>query len=95
MASKSDQYPDQDLKELREDLASLKSDMGDIADTLSKLAHNTADEGRKRVKSAAKQSRAQAEATLGSLEKEIEERPMTSLALALGIGFVMGKLFSR
>lgn len=95
MSAKTDKYPDQDLEELRADLASLKSDMSDIADTLAKLAHNTADEGRKRVKSAAKQSRAQAEATLGSFEKEIEERPMTSLALVLALGFVMGKLFSR
>ncbi|MFU8896325.1 MAG: DUF883 family protein [Gammaproteobacteria bacterium] len=93
--TQSAKHPDQEFKELQEELASLKSDMGDIADTLAKLAHNTAEQGRQRVKSAAEHSRAQAQATLGSFEKEIEERPMTSVAVALGIGFFMGKLFNR
>lgn len=84
-----------DIQELKAELASLRSDMADIGDTLAKLARSTANEGREKVRDAAKYSRNQAEQTLGAFEKEVEERPMTSLAVALGMGFVLGKLIDR
>lgn len=84
-----------EIQELKAELASLKSDMADIGDTLAKLARSTANEGRERVKEAASYSRDQAKQTLGAFEKEVEERPMMSLAVALGIGFVLGKLIDR
>lgn len=84
-----------DIQELKAELASLRSDMADIGDTLAKLARSTANEGREKVKDAANYSKDQASQTLGAFQKEVEERPMTSLALALGIGFVLGKLMDR
>lgn len=84
-----------EIKELKAELASLRSDMANIGDTLAKLARATANEGREKVSDAAKYSRNQAEQTLGAFEKEVEERPMTSLAVALGMGFVLGKLIDR
>lgn len=84
-----------DIQELKAELASLRSDMADIGDTLTKLARSTANEGREKVKDAASYSKDQARQTLGAFQKEVEERPMTSLALALGIGFVLGKLMDR
>lgn len=86
---------EKDLKELRAEYASLKSDLADMSETISKLAHDGAAEGRKRLKSAARQSRDQARESWGAFEHEIEERPITSLAVALGVGFVLGKLLSR
>ncbi|NGX15343.1 DUF883 family protein [Wenzhouxiangella sp. XN24] len=84
-----------ELQELKSELASLKSDMADIGETLAKLARSSANEGRERVKEAASHSRDQARQTLGAFEKEVEERPMTSLAVALGMGFILGKLIDR
>lgn len=86
---------EKDLKELRAEYASLKSDLSDMSETISKLAHDGAAEGRKRIRGAAKHSRDQARESWTAFEHEIEERPITSLAIALGVGFVFGKLLSR
>lgn len=87
--------PEQELQELKSELAGLKTDMQQIAETMAKLARATAEQGRERIMSATEHSRRQAKEALGVLEKEVEERPMTSLAIALGVGFVLGKLFDR
>jgi ElaB/YqjD/DUF883 family membrane-anchored ribosome-binding protein len=86
---------EKDLKELRKEYASLKSDIAKMSETISKLSHDGLAEGRKRVRSAARQSGERARETWGAVENEIEERPVTSLAIALGAGFVLGKLLSR
>lgn len=86
---------EKDLKELRNEYASLKSDLAKMSDTISKLAHDGMDEGRDRLRGAARQSRKQARETLSAVEHEIEERPVTTMAIALGVGFVLGKLLSR
>ena len=84
-----------DLKELKSEYASLKSDIGEMSKTLSKLGRDGLAQGRDRVYSATEQSRERAKETWGKFEHEIEERPITSLAVALGVGFVLGKLLSR
>lgn len=86
---------EKDLKELKDEYASLKSDLAKMSDTLSKLAQDSTNEGRARIRSAARHSRDQAKETWGTLENEIEQRPVTTLAVALGLGFVLGKLLSR
>lgn len=86
---------EKDLKELRSEYASLKSDLAEMSKTIGDLASDGIDEGSKRVRSAARHSRDRARETLGAFENEIEERPITSLAVALGAGFVLGKLLSR
>ncbi len=86
---------DKDLKELKSEYASLKSDIAEMSETISNLASDGMAEGRKRIRSAAKQSRERARETVSAFEHEIEERPITSLAVALGVGFVLGKLLSR
>lgn len=84
-----------EIQELKSELANLRSDMSDIGESLAKLARSSANEGRERVKDAANYSRNQARQSLGAFEKEVEERPMTSLAVALGLGFVLAKLIDR
>lgn len=86
---------DKELQELKDEFATLKSELSEIGDTVSRLARSATDEGRDRIRRAADQSRAQARETWGAFEREIEERPMTSLAAALGIGFILGKLLDR
>jgi ElaB/YqjD/DUF883 family membrane-anchored ribosome-binding protein len=86
---------EKDLKELRSEYASLKSDLAEMSKTIANLANDGIDEGSKRVRSVARHSRDRARETLGAVENEIEERPITSVAVALGAGFVLGKLLSR
>lgn len=86
---------DKELQELRDEFAALKSELSGIGKTVSQLARAATDEGRDRVRAAAEHSREQARQTWGAFEKEVEERPMTSIAVALGIGFILGKLLDR
>lgn len=86
---------EKELEELKKELTNLRKDMSEIGKTVSKFARSATEEGRERVRSAADQSREQARETWGAFEKEVSDRPMTSLAAAMGIGFILGKLLSR
>ena len=86
---------EKELQELKAEFATLKEELASIGDTVGRIAHSATDEGRERVCSAASRSREQARETLSAFEKEVEERPMTSIAAALGIGFILGKLLDR
>lgn len=86
---------DREFQELKDEFSALRSELSEIGKTVSKLARTATDEGRDRIRAAADHSRDQARQTWGAFEKEIEERPMTSIAAALGIGFILGKLLDR
>lgn len=86
---------DKELQELKEEFAALKSELSEIGKTVSKLGRAASEEGRDRVQAAAEHSREQVRQTWGAFEKEVEQRPMTSIAAALGIGFILGKLLDR
>jgi ElaB/YqjD/DUF883 family membrane-anchored ribosome-binding protein len=86
---------DKEVQELKDEIAALKKELSNIGNTVSSLAHTATDEGKERVRAAAEHSRDRARQTWGAFEKEVEERPMTSIAAALGIGFILGKLLDR
>lgn len=86
---------DKELKELKDEFSALKSELSKISNTVSQLAKTATDEGRGRIRATAHQSREQARETWGAFEKEVEERPMTSIAVALSIGFILGRLLGR
>lgn len=86
---------DKELQQLKDEFSALKNELSDMGKTLSQLAKSASNEGRDRIRAAADQSREQARQTWGAFEKEVEDRPMTSLAIALGIGFILGKLLDR
>ncbi len=86
---------EKELQELKKEFAALQGELSEIGKTVSQLARTATDEGRDRIRAAADQGREQARQTWSAFEKEVEERPMTSLAAALGIGFILGKLLDR
>ncbi len=86
---------DKELEELKKEFASLKGELSEIGNIVSRIAHTATDEGKERIQAAADRTRDSAREKWGAFEKEVEERPMTSLAMALGIGFVLGKLLDR
>lgn len=91
MATNSEQSMDQ----LRAEIATLKSDLGDIAETIRRMSGEAVDEGREQLKKKARQSRDQAKETWSAVEHEISERPATSLAAAFTVGFIIGRLLDR
>lgn len=86
---------DKEVQELKDEIAALKDELSNIGNTVSNLARSATNEGRDRFRAAAENSREQVRQTWGAFEKEVEERPMTSIAAALGIGFILGKLLDR
>jgi len=71
-------------KELREEMASLKSDLAELSQTV-----------RKQTQHGVKKAQADAADKLGDIETRIHEKPVQSAALALGVGFVLGTMFTR
>jgi len=86
---------EKELQELKSEFANLKGDLANIGETVARIAESAKEESRHRIRSAADASRQQARDTLSAFEHEVEERPMTSIAAALGVGFVLGRLFDR
>lgn len=84
-----------DLDELRDEVSKLRSDITDIADTLTKLAGDAVTDGQNRFRQSSARTREKAREVWGGLEHELEERPLTSVAVAFGLGFVLGKLLDR
>jgi len=84
-----------DLKSLREDLETLRSDLGADVATLTKdvrrLAGDTASLLRGTTGAVADRGRQAIE----TVQHRVEERPATTLLLALGTGFAAGSLFAR
>lgn len=86
---------EKDYEALKADLSELRSDVSKLTDTMKKLYGDTTEEGRERVRHASERSRERARQTVGAFESEINERPLTSVAMALGVGFLIGKLLDR
>lgn len=94
-SSDTREIPDKDVESLKAEIAALKSDVSRLTETAKKTAGDTAARGRERARQAAEHSRDQAKETVGMVESEISERPITSIAAAFGIGFIIGKLLDR
>lgn len=81
--------------ELKAEVARLKSDVSQLTDTVENLAGQKASRGRESAAQAAERSREHARDALGNLGHEISERPLTSMATAFSVGFIIGKLMER
>lgn len=96
-----------ELKQLRADLATLQSDVAELVGTLKNLGvsrvegmknsledeiHNRREELRRRLNEARSTGRRAVDETVEGLEKGIGQHPLSSLLTAFGLGFVIAKL---
>jgi ElaB/YqjD/DUF883 family membrane-anchored ribosome-binding protein len=81
-----------DIAGLREDMASLLGAMKDAGVEQGRTTYNRASERAQRVR---EQVREQAGEVYGTLGREVEEHPFTSVLTAFGTGFVIGMLLDR
>lgn len=90
---------EEEIARLREDVASLTATLKDIT---AREAHGVADAVRnglgdaaERVRGASKRLRHGAEDVADSLKSSVEEHPIPSVLLALGLGVIVGILVRR
>ena len=95
-----------EMESLREDLAKLREDFAGVAEALKDAGHKKAEgarEGladllssvREEIKGALDQARDKGKKSVENVGHQIEERPLTSLLTAFGVGFVLAKLLDR
>ncbi|WP_156782088.1 DUF883 family protein [Acidihalobacter aeolianus] len=95
--------PKDEMNAIREDLSKLRADVAELTHALKDLAVNRAGtardqakagvaEARERLKQQANRAGEQGREYYDAFEQQIGERPMTSLLVSFGIGFVLAKL---
>ena len=96
----------QDTDALRDDLNALRSDIASLAATVKEMmvgkareassaAGENLDELRDRVEQMAEQVRDRGRAASEKLQRQVEERPLTSLLVAFAAGLVISRLLDR
>lgn len=84
-----------DLKTLRAEMANLRADLGKISDTLKSFARHGGEEAVGKVKETAEKLRAEIGDKTRRLTHEIEQKPLTAVFAAFGLGMVLGMIFHR
>jgi len=86
---------EKELEQLKAEFAAVRDELANIGKTVGRLSSSASEDGQQRLRSAAGKTRQHAQDGWSALENEVEERPMTSIAAALGIGFILGRLLDR
>lgn len=88
-----------DLKQLQADTVKLKDDSVELTSDMVKTAREKLEKETEklllRLQDTVGELKVQGQATLGKVEKQVEEMPLLSLLAASGIGFAIGWLISR
>ena len=93
----SDTSFDSDLSTVKSDLGKLRSDIAALKDSFQSFASERV---RTKINSAqetvdqwTEKARTRSRESLEDLATEIEERPLTSIFLAFGLGVILGRVF--
>lgn len=84
-----------DLTSLRKDVEQLRGDVASLLDSLKGIGIERGREAVSRAKRTGETVRAEAEELQRRAEREIGERPITSVLSAFGLGFLIGMLLDR
>lgn len=88
-----------DINALRADLAALKDDMASLVanmtSTAASTAHSAAGQIEQKAREAYRTAAAEGDRTAKLVSQKVEEQPITALLIALGIGYVSGRMLSR
>jgi ElaB/YqjD/DUF883 family membrane-anchored ribosome-binding protein len=93
MSSAPEETGTGERNDLRKAIASLKADMASLRDDLKRTGEHAAGRARAEARTAKDALEARMQATANSMEQQVLERPLTSVALAFGVGLLVGKLW--
>jgi ElaB/YqjD/DUF883 family membrane-anchored ribosome-binding protein len=80
-------------QELQEQLDNLRKDFAEVTKTLREMTSAYAKESQDRVKVG--QAQDQVKESFGKVQSEVESHPYSSMAVAFGVGLVLGKILDR
>jgi ElaB/YqjD/DUF883 family membrane-anchored ribosome-binding protein len=83
----------EDLKTLRAELANLRADLGRISETLKDVVKHGREEAVGKATEAAEKLRDEIGRRTERLSREIEQKPLTAVFTAFGLGVLLGMLF--
>ncbi len=94
------------VEDLKDQIASLRHDLGDVTQTLKQMANGELHGATARAKaaagratdaarSAAHAAKDEAEEIVSGSRRAIADRPLTAAAVAAAVGFLAGALYSR
>ena len=81
-----------DIDKIKEDLATLRSDLAELVKGIKAGATDHATKEASRIYD---KLMADGEHSLEAVAREVKERPLASLGIALVIGFICGRVLSR
>lgn len=81
--------------ELKQDLATLKSDLGTLMTAVKELGVEQGRLATDRLRETGQQARMQVREAQDSIEHYVEAKPLTSILIAFGTGFAVGSLLGN
>jgi ElaB/YqjD/DUF883 family membrane-anchored ribosome-binding protein len=95
-----------ELEQLKSEIANLRADLGAIGESVKRMSTEAVGATQAKVRSAAQdaldefqsklnEAKSQSQKAIQNLEREVTENPLTSLAVAFGVGFVLSKILDR
>lgn len=88
-----------DFAALRDDLTLLKNDMASLVSNMrasaTSGAQNAAGQAEQRARELYSSATAEGEKAAKLVGQKVEEQPVTALLLALGIGYITGRMMQR
>lgn len=82
-----------DLKTLRAEMANLRADLGRITETLRDVAKHGREEAVDKATAAAEKLQDEIGKRTQRLTQEIEQKPLTAVFTAFGLGILLGTIF--
>jgi ElaB/YqjD/DUF883 family membrane-anchored ribosome-binding protein len=86
---------DEELTKLRKDMDQLRGDILSLTEAFRDLGMEKGRAAMEKAKRTGASMRNDADALLARADREIEERPLTSVLTSFGIGFLVGMLLDR
>lgn len=86
---------DEEFQKLRADMDQIRSDLAALTTALQEAGVAKGRETLDRAKRSTASLKEEAEALRARADREIEERPLTSVLTSFGIGFLVGLLMER
>lgn len=80
---------------LRDDLDALRADVGQLASTLKEMAAGRKAEAYESIRNGAKAAQQKVNDTSQAASEVVVKRPLVSVAVAFGVGMLLGNIVSR